>query len=74
MITPDSNEQFDWLPLSCAYRRLFEGRSLEWWHPLVSGNTETVHNAGVSVCKRSVNEETVSQAELEDHIISWIDF
>ena len=74
MITSDSSEQFDWLPLSCAYRRLFEGRSLEWWHPLVSGNTDTVHNAGISVCKRSVNEDTVSQEELEDHIISWIDF
>ena len=74
MITSDSSEQFDWLPLSCAYRRLFEGRSLEWWHPLVSGDTDTVHNAGISVCKRSVNEDTVSQEELEDHIISWIDF
>ena len=74
MITSDSCEQFGWLPLSCAYRRLFEGRSLEWWHPLVSGSTYTVHNAGISVCKRSVNEDTVSQEELEDHIISWIDF
>ena len=74
MITSDSSEQFDWLPLSCAYRRLFEGRSLEWWHPLVSGDTDTVHNAGISVFKRSVNEDTVSQEELEDHIISWIDF
>ena len=74
MNTSDSSEQIDWLPLSSAYRRLFEGRSLEWWHPLVSGNTDTVHHAGLSVCNRSVHEDTVSQEELEDHIISWIDF
>lgn len=74
MISSDSGEQFDWLPSSCAYRRLFEGKPLEWWHPLVSGTTDTVHEAGISVCMRAVGEDTVSQEELEDHIISWIDF
>ena len=74
MITSDNSEQFDWLPLSCAYRRLFEGKPLEWWHPLVSGTPDSVHEAGISVRKRTVSEEAVSQEELEDHIISWIDF
>ena len=74
MITLDNSEQFDWLPVSCAYRRLFEGKPLEWWHPLVSGTPDSVHKAGISVRKRTVSEETVSQEELEDHIISWIDF
>ena len=74
MITSNNSEQFDWLPLSCAYRRLFEGKPLEWWHPLVSGTPDSVHKAGISVRKRTVSEEAVSQEELEDHIISWIDF
>jgi uncharacterized cysteine cluster protein YcgN (CxxCxxCC family) len=74
IITSNNSEQFDWLPLSCAYRRLFEGKPLEWWHPLVSGSPDSVHKAGISVRKRTVSEEAVSQEELEDHIISWIDF
>jgi uncharacterized cysteine cluster protein YcgN (CxxCxxCC family) len=57
------------LPESCAYRRLSEGRDLAWWHPLVSGDTESVRRAGVSICGRVVSEEYVHPDELEDHII-----
>jgi uncharacterized protein len=66
--------QFTWLPTSCAYRRLAEGKPLEWWHPLVSGDPQTVHQAGISVRGRVIDENGVLPDTMENHIISWIEF
>ena len=74
LISPSDHGQYNWLPVTCAYRRLSEGKSLEWWHPLISGDPETVHEAGISVRGRAVSENNVATEQLEDHIISWIDF
>ena len=68
------HEHYKWLPTTCAYRRLANGMDLEWWHPLVSGDPETVIEAGISVRGRTINEADVSPEQLEDHIISWIDY
>ena len=62
-------DQIDWLPPSCAYRRLHNGRDLAWWHPLVSGDPDTVHQAGVSVRGRAVSERRAGP--LEEHIHDW---
>jgi len=73
-LAADAGAQFDWLPLSCAYRRLANRQSLEWWHPLVSGDPDTVHQAGISVRGKTMPETSVPKEDLEDHIIHWIDF
>jgi len=74
LLSAQEDNRFDWLPSSCAYRKLANGQALEWWHPLISGNPETVHEAGISVRGRVVSEKEVPADRLEDHVITWIDF
>jgi uncharacterized protein len=59
----------DWLPSTCAYRLLSEGKPLPAWHPLLTGNPESVHEAGISVRGRCVAESEVD--DLEDRIVMW---
>lgn len=62
-LTPHNIEALQWMPKSCAYRRLHEGRDLADWHPLVSGDPETVHRAGVSVRGQTINEDVLADPE-----------
>jgi len=63
-ITPESVREADWLPGTCAYVRLAEGRTLAWWHPLISGDPETVHKAGVSVRNKAISGKHVHPDDL----------
>jgi uncharacterized cysteine cluster protein YcgN (CxxCxxCC family) len=58
-----------WMPRTCAYRLVHEGRDLEPWHPLISGDPESVHRAGVSLIGRMVAEYDVDEDDLEDFVI-----
>ena len=56
-LQPDSDEAFEWLPATCAYRRLAKGQDLPDWHPLISGRPESVHEAGISMLGEAVSED-----------------
>ncbi|NIY80633.1 YcgN family cysteine cluster protein [Celeribacter sp. HF31] len=69
-LTPENIDSHAyWMPTTCAYRLLWKGRPLPDWHPLLTGDPESVHTAGVSVRGRTVPEFEVDEDDWEDHII-----
>lgn len=69
-LTLETLEDPYWLPSTCAYRLLAEGKTLPDWHPLVSGDPHSVFDAGHSIIGRTINEDDAD--ELENHLITWI--
>lgn len=61
---------YTWLPTTCAYKLLAEGKDLPAWHPLVSGSSETVNEAGVSISSYAMKESEIDH--VEEHIIEWL--
>lgn len=73
-LTVENVRTIGWIPKTCAYRRIAEGRGLAWWHPLVSGDPQTVIDAGVSVRGRTISESAVEPGEWERHVADWPDW
>ncbi|MGQ3671497.1 YcgN family cysteine cluster protein [Xanthobacter sp. TB0136] len=71
-LTPEVVETLSWLPPTCGYRLIREGKDLPFWHPLVSGTQETVVTSGISVAGRVAGlEGDFGLFELVDHLASW---
>lgn len=70
-LTPQTVRQLTWLPATCAYRLVREGQDLYWWHPLVSGDAQSVHMAGISVRGMTVSEEGMEIDEYENYLVTW---
>lgn len=71
-LTADKVEEFKWLPSTCAYRLVSEGKALPKWHPLIVGKASEMHAAGHSVRNKVISELYVDADNLEDNIVKWI--
>ncbi len=58
--------QITWLPDTCAYRYIVEGKDLERWHPLVSGSPRSVHKAGISIRYKAVSVNDIHPEDISD--------
>ena len=70
-LSAEDVSQYKWLPTTCAYRLVSEGRDLPRWHHLVSGDASTVHEAGISAQNRTVSEVGLTAEDWEKHIVEW---
>ena len=70
-LTPGNIEALEWMPPSCAYRRLHEGKDLPHWHPLITGDPESVHRAGVSVRGQTISEAVLGDPEDALDFAAW---
>ena len=68
-LTPAEVQQINWLPVTCAYRLLAEGKPLPNWHPLITGDRRSTQRAGMGMCGWALPERRARR--LEDHIIEW---
>lgn len=71
MLTPDNLHQLGWMPASCAYRLIHEGRDLPDWHPLITGDPDSTRKAGKSVAGRLFSEDKVDEEALGNHLTDW---
>jgi len=71
VLTPDNLDDLHWMPGTCAYRLLHEGRPLPVWHPLLSGNRDAIIATDNTITGKVISEEFVHEDGLEEHIVDW---
>jgi hypothetical protein len=71
VLSLENVRELPWMPSTCAYRLVAEGQDLRWWHPLVSGDPKTVHQAGIAVTEIAISERQAQ--DLEEHVIDWLE-
>lgn len=71
ILTPDRLEQIPWMPQSCAYRLIYEGKDLPDWHPLITNDPNSTHQAGQSVAGQIISEDDIDEDDLPTHIKDW---
>ncbi len=71
-LTPELVPQLYWLPDTCAYRRVYEKRPLPRWHPLLTGDLNSVRTAKKSVAGRCISEERINPDLIDEYIIKWV--
>jgi uncharacterized cysteine cluster protein YcgN (CxxCxxCC family) len=70
-LTKDNIDKLHWMPATCAYRLISEGKELPYYHHLVSGSSSTIHDEGMSVKNAVVSESLVSEDEQIKRIVIW---
>ena len=71
ILTPKNLKSLKWMPKTCAYKLLNDGKSLPLWHPLISGNNDEIVKSGNSVKNRVINELKVKTDDLPNYIFDW---
>jgi uncharacterized cysteine cluster protein YcgN (CxxCxxCC family) len=68
-LTPEQAHSFHWLPDTCAYRLVAEGKPLYDWHPLISGDPDSVHKSGISLQGKGIPDDKIPEEEWQSRII-----
>lgn len=71
-LTPEKLDTIHWLPSSCAYRRVAEGKSLPSWHYLKTGSRQSVIQAKKSAAGRCLSEVDIDEDEIDEYIVRWV--
>ena len=72
-LKPEMVEEFFWLPETCAYRLVHEGKDLPYWHYLKSGSRATIHEIGESVRGKVLNESHIPEDDLQEYVVHWVE-
>lgn len=68
-LTPENVPRYDWLPPTCAYRLVYQGKPLPRWHPLLIGSREKMHKKGITVSHYALPGATVPRRHLRRHVV-----